>query len=376
MKVIKNGVVYQIQPKSVGLLNSGLPIGTYFVRASEDIGLYLEEGSNLEPINEKVYGSREDIVERLFKSYAISNRSLGVVLSGDKGIGKSLFARMAALQGYDSQMPLIIVDRFYHGMAQYLQKIEQEVIILFDEFEKVFKEEQDTMLSLFDGISPQKRMYIITANRVGDLNEFLVNRPGRFHYHLRFEYPTYKEIQEYMGDNLDFGRDYIDQVASLGYVQPLNYDTLRAIAFELNQNYSLADSLSVLNILATSRELNFEITLTSTTGQTLVKESFGEYNIEGSISLREATFLHVNGGYIGFRYEDFDIKGDPTPDGFFLIDEESMRSCISYNVDSRSEEYKSLTKSEQEDFAKAIQGFKNGSMKVRIIPAPTMHIKL
>ena len=38
MKVIKNGVVYQIQPKSVDLLNSGLPIGTYFVRASEDIG--------------------------------------------------------------------------------------------------------------------------------------------------------------------------------------------------------------------------------------------------------------------------------------------------------------------------------------------------
>ena len=46
-------------------------------------------------------------------------------------------------------------------------------------------------------------MYIVTCNELRGLNDYILNRPGRFHYHFRFEYPTATEIREYMEDKLE-----------------------------------------------------------------------------------------------------------------------------------------------------------------------------
>ena len=39
---------------------------------------------------------RKSKANKVLKSFALFKRSMGVILSGDKGIGKSLFARWAA----------------------------------------------------------------------------------------------------------------------------------------------------------------------------------------------------------------------------------------------------------------------------------------
>ena len=40
------------------------------------------------------------------------------------------------------------------------------------------------MLSLFDGLDNGKKLFVITCNEVERLNAYLLNRPGRFHYHF------------------------------------------------------------------------------------------------------------------------------------------------------------------------------------------------
>lgn len=37
-------------------------------------------------------------------------------------------------------IPLIVVDKFIPGIASYIESIDQEVMVLFDEFDKTFGE--------------------------------------------------------------------------------------------------------------------------------------------------------------------------------------------------------------------------------------------
>ena len=93
-------------------------------------------------------------------------------------------------------------------------------------------------------------MFVITCNEIRNLNDFLVNRPGRFHYHFRFEYPTSDEIRLYLQDNLNekyWGE--IEEVVKFATKVNLNYDCLRAIVFELQLGEPFAEAIKDLNIV-------------------------------------------------------------------------------------------------------------------------------
>ena len=241
-----------------------LPAQSYVVRFSDRRGFFLEKHPDMEIKESKIYGVHIDKVQKVLNSFDIVERSLGVILSGDKGIGKSLFAKMLADNSIQKGMPVIVVDTFYPGIASYIESIEQEVMVLFDEFDKTFGEvkssdgqasPQTHLLSLFDGISPGKKLFVITCNELRKLNDYLINRPGRFHYHFRFEYPSAAEIKQYLHDKLqEEFYDEIDSVVSFANKVNLNYDCLRAIAFELNLGIPFSEAIKDLNIINIENE--------------------------------------------------------------------------------------------------------------------------
>ncbi len=113
-------------------------------------------------VKEKVYGIHPKKADKVFKAFTKFERNLGVILSGDKGIGKSLFARILASKAVEYGYPVIIIDQFIPGIASYIESIEQEAVFLFDEFDKTFGsirpgdnegDPQSGLLSLFDGTS-------------------------------------------------------------------------------------------------------------------------------------------------------------------------------------------------------------------------------
>ena len=70
-----------------------LPVQTYRVVFSKQSGFSLEHTDDLIfDKDEKVYGNSTQKVEKVFKRYNVLTTSLGVMLSGEKGIGKTLFA--------------------------------------------------------------------------------------------------------------------------------------------------------------------------------------------------------------------------------------------------------------------------------------------
>jgi len=236
-----------------------LPLGTYRVYFDMKEGFSLLRLNDLTIGASRVYGKREDKVEKIFSAYERGDRSLGVLLSGDKGQGKSMFLRMVAQEAMAREIPVVMVTEDAEGIADFIDSLD-ECLVIFDEFEKVFpsggrgsiRNRQNQFLSLFDGLSNVKRIYCVTVNDIADLSQYIVNRPGRFHYHMRFDYPTPDEVRQYLRDQAPKAPlSEVESAALFSRRINLNYDHLRAIAFELNDPEALfSDVVGDLNIKA------------------------------------------------------------------------------------------------------------------------------
>lgn len=255
MNIVSAGGRFQIFGEDVKTYRE-LPIGCYDVCFHPMKGFWLQTRDDLIVNEEKIYGTQARKVNKVFDAYNTSKRNLGIILSGPKGIGKSLFARTLTEVSLKNSLPIVVVAQYFPGIADFLASIKQRAVVLFDEFEKTFapnKEHGDPqveMLPLFDGIDIGQKLFVITCNDYRKLNEFLLNRPGRFHYHFTMTTPSSDEIREYLGDKLDAKyHSVIEEVTRFAAQTDLTYDTLRAIAFELNRGYSIKETLADLNIM-------------------------------------------------------------------------------------------------------------------------------
>lgn len=318
MKAIQTGTTFKIYDDGL-IIHDQLPSQVYQINFNPLTGPFLSKYSDIE-VNEKIYGVHEAKVNKVLNAYKQFQRNLGVILSGDKGIGKSLFAKLLAIECASRGMPVVIVSSYFPGIADYIASIEQEVMVMFDEFDKTFSmkdgDTQAEMLTLFDGLAQGKKMYVITCNCLTGLNDYLVNRPGRFHYHFRFQYPTPEEIRQYLSDKLN--REYwgeIEKVVSFAAKVDVNYDCLRAIAFELNNGIEFEEAVLDLNIMNIQKE-RFNVVVYFESGAKIVRKAialdlFGadefrleiedeDYNTLGFATFipGEATWINELGGNI------------------------------------------------------------------------------
>ena len=264
MNIVNAGSRFQVFGEDVKTFRN-LPIGTYTINFHPMQGFYLTSHEDLTVIEDVIYGSSQKKVTKIMQSYKLMNgRNFGVLLSGQKGIGKSLFVRLVAQEGIKEGYPVIVVDSAAPGIASFISSIAQDCIVIFDEFEKTFRDTdewkpQDEMLSLFDGIDGGHKLFIVTCNELDNLSQYMINRPGRFHYHITMKPPTMEEVEQYMRDKVDPKYETaIQDVVQLSGAIEMPYDYLRAIAFELNQGYSLKETMQDLNITK-ANNLTFDI---------------------------------------------------------------------------------------------------------------------
>lgn len=271
MKAIINNGTISIYKDEELVIADKIPTGCYDVCFSKEKGAFLSKTSNSMEVG-KIYGSFGKKVDKALSAFNQSNRNIGVILSGYKGMGKTLFVKMLAKKSMEIGLPILIVNENFSGIIPFLNSIEQECVVIFDEFEKNFKDINDTerdnyesdqtaFLPLFDGLSDSKKFFLITCNDAFNLNPFLINRPGRFHYHFKLHNPERAEIKEYLLDNLnDKNEEIINKIISVANTSNMTYDCLRAICYELNRGYGLEETLEDLNIVINIKQ-SFEIKL-------------------------------------------------------------------------------------------------------------------
>lgn len=262
---------------SVHAAPQDLPKGTYGIAFNPMTGYSLTALEDLSAPTYRVYGRRDETVTKVLRTYAALDRSLGVLFEGDKGIGKSSTTVELARQARDRfNLPVIFVNHDTPGIADFLSEL-GECVIVFDEFEKNFPKNsegnsQEQFLSLFDGIDATKRLYIVTVNDTFKLSPFFLNRPGRFHYLISFDYPDPDEVHEYITNEApEASPEQVADIVAFAFGARLNYDHLRAIATELNiagSGVPVSELVADLNIRDTE-DRDYDITAHLRNGEKL-----------------------------------------------------------------------------------------------------------
>jgi hypothetical protein len=231
---IRSGNTYTVYPSDSLDVRTSLPAGNYVLKKDMMKGFFLEDSSDFTSPS-KVYGDCLKNVERILNTFNSRSSNTGVLLSGEKGSGKTLLARQIAIT---SNLPVIIINTSYCGdhFNSFLSSITQPCVIFLDEFEKVYsREEQEQVLTLFDGTFQSKKLFLLTCNDKWRIDGHMRNRPGRIFYFMEFGGLEEKFIREYCEDRLA-DKSYTDKIVDFSRLfTTFNFDVLVALVEECNR---------------------------------------------------------------------------------------------------------------------------------------------
>jgi len=171
--------------------------------------------------------------------------NIGVLLEGYKGQGKSVIAKQLAIE---SGLPVVLINSKIALAANFnyfLSCIRQDYVLLIDEFEKLFHNDdinsekdkdhhgQNSFLSLFDGVNGlhNKRLVILTSNK--EIGDKFINRPSRIRYYKKFNFMNKKVFDAILKDKLK-KKKYAKDLEEHLDIPTCTIDILTTIIDEIN----------------------------------------------------------------------------------------------------------------------------------------------
>lgn len=229
-----------------------LPSGVYAVQVTPLGQFYLSLCDNL-TLPSKLYGDTEKLTDRVINTFLDRPNNSGILLSGDKGSGKTLLSKnIASKLQKDKKYITILVNSEYYGenFNTFLQNIAQPAVVIFDEFEKTYeRKNQQHLLTILDGVYTSKKLFILTCNDQFNIDIFMLNRPGRLFYALKFGGLSADFISDYAKDTLK-NMDHLNSILGVSkFFSKFSFDMLKAIVEEMNRyNESADEAIQYLNM--------------------------------------------------------------------------------------------------------------------------------
>ena len=202
----------------------------------------------------KVYQTRKDkiFVERVLKNFNSADKNTtGVLLTGDKGTGKSVTAKVLAEK---AKLPIIVInpDLEEKYLEEFFKEFDTPVCILFDEVDKNFNTQK--MLTFLDGMhKTAKKLVVMTANDEDGLSHFIKNRCSRIRYYRHYNMEDdAREYAELICDskNIDNKEEVVDFIVNnIKYPSIDNISSfIDEVIFTKDWNLSLQEVLEFMNI--------------------------------------------------------------------------------------------------------------------------------
>lgn len=217
--IYSNTDVY-LQTFDESCVSDRLKSAVYQMKYNKFVGFYLTLVSERFTVPEVIYGSMLARVNKVAMTYEQRPSSTGVLLSGDKGSGKTMMASLICNRLIESGVPVILINEPFAGtdFIEFLNDV-GEAVLFFDEFGKTYSDKnteqnknspqvsrselssntslQNDLLSLFDGSHSSKRLILMTENDTRSVNSFMINRPGRIYYHFKYHKLDEDMVVEY-----------------------------------------------------------------------------------------------------------------------------------------------------------------------------------
>lgn len=136
----------------------------------------------------KVFTTKKDdlFIKRVLHSYNNDTKNTtGILLTGDKGSGKTVTAKVIAQK---ANLPIVVIhsETLLTELNDFFKSFDDPVCILFDEVDKNFATRD--LLTFLDGIQKTaKKLVVMTANDSDRIDEFLKNRCSRIRYYRNYD---------------------------------------------------------------------------------------------------------------------------------------------------------------------------------------------
>ena len=329
---------------------SNLPPRVYTIQFDRFRGFYLEITKDELELPAKIYGNSTKRVEKCIQTYKDRSASTGILMTGDKGTGKSLFMSLLANQAIENLgLPVLLVKEPYAG-EQFTSFIETigECCIVFDEFGKMYSSlnrigenevSQKELLTMMDGVDKTKRLIIMTENSENDINEFMLNRPSRVFYHFRYKKLDEISIKDYcvdkgvdentQNDLIELSRNSrifsFDMLQSIVEEHLRFGDTVEEAIVDLNVNIKRDESTMVKIVKVIEKDTQLERKLF---GDSTVSASDGYFYVKiVPTEPREEDHTHDN-----FYVDDGDLAYEK--DGHLIYEKDGLL-IVTKSIESR-----------------------------------------
>lgn len=224
-------------------IDKELPVKNYIFDYDSFGNCFLRDAEDFK-FPEKVYDVNAEMRSDIIKAFNAYDKNLGVLLTGAKGQGKSLNAKLLCKE---INLPVIIVNKSIPkdvNFVEFFNGIKQNYCMFIDEFEKLFANkgqsnenvdyhEQDVFLSFMDGVltNEHKVMFLLTTNET--VNEYFINRPSRVKFLQEYNELPEELFNQITDDRLNNSKYKSDLEDSISLIN-MNIDLLISIIDDIN----------------------------------------------------------------------------------------------------------------------------------------------
>lgn len=245
-------------------LSDRLAPGVYKIKLHPKLGILLPKVKPAYSLPTNVFGGKTTrAAEMIWETFNRREGIMGALVTGIKGSGKTLLVETVSNHAIAEGMPVFVVDdpELELDTIELIARHCEPCVFLFDEFAKVYRDEkQESLLTFFSSTGFSKVLCLMTENEVRSVNTYLLNRPGRMLFHLRYVNVTVEEARE-VATHFKVKPEITEEICKYVEVAEVSMDILRTVCTESARCQTIEEFKELFEILNIPKMEFFEYTI-------------------------------------------------------------------------------------------------------------------